>query len=70
MDEMSYENGVSKIIKSIYKRDALSSVSDVLNDFLCNITTKLGPSENFHNFKSRFEAQVSKWNTSETSKLL
>ena len=62
--------GVQAIVNAVYKRDALSTVSDVYQDFMNLLNLKRGANESFRNFESRFEAQVSKFNAhSDTSKI-
>lgn len=55
-------SGAEAIVKAIYKRDALSTVSDVYQDFMNFLNLECGRNETFRNFESSFEAQVSKFN--------
>ena len=52
------DGGTDAIVKAIYKRDALSVVSDVYQLFLGLLKTKHGLIESFKNFESRFDAHV------------
>eukprot|EP00171_Calliarthron_tuberculosum_P017605 IDg17605t1 len=56
------ENGADSIVKAVYKRDPLSVVSEVYQDFTKLLATKRHSTESFKYFESRFEAQVSKFN--------
>ena len=56
-------NGASAIVRGIHKRDTLSTVSAVYSDFISLLCTKRGEKESFKNFESRFEANVSKFNS-------
>lgn len=55
--------GVSAIIIALHIRDPLSAVSSVYQDFLALLSTKRGHSESVRNYKSRFAAAVSRFNT-------
>ena len=68
--EIQSDTGVDAIVKAIYKRDPLSAVSTVYQDFLTVLGTKRGASESFRNFESRFTANVSKFNSHSTSFVL
>ena len=69
-DVIESNEGAQAIVNAVYKRDALSTVSDVYQDFMRLMNLKRGPTETFLNFESRFEAQISKFNAhSETSKI-
>lgn len=69
-DTIQSSSGAEAIVKAVHKRDPLSAVSDVFQDFITLLSTKRGQNESFKNFESRFEAQVSKFNShSHASKL-
>lgn len=62
--------GASAVIDAIYKRDPLAVVGNVFQVFLEVLHTKRGSTETYKNFESRFEVQVSKFNSlSKTSHL-
>ena len=64
------DDGAVAIVKAVYKRDALSTVTDVYHDFMNLLNLKRGQNESFKNFESRFEATVSKFNShSDSSKI-
>ena len=68
--EIQSAGGARAILNAVYKRDALSTVSDVYQDFMNLLNLKRGTTESFRNFESRFEAQISKFNAhSDSSKL-
>lgn len=54
-------DGKAAIVNALYKRDALSTVSNVYQDFNAVLTTRRGERETFKNFESRFEAKVAKF---------
>lgn len=62
--EIQSDTGSVAIVKAVYKRDALSVVSEVYENFISLLNTKHGFTETFKTFESRFEAQVSKFNAS------
>ena len=45
---------------SIYKKDALTIVSNAYSDFQNLLSTKRGINESFRNFESRFAAAIAK----------
>lgn len=64
------EESVALIVGAIYKRDALSVVSEAYKTFNLLLNTRRGNSENMKKFESRFSAQVAKFNSiSNTTKL-
>lgn len=65
--EIQYDTGFAAIIKAVYKRDALSVVSEVYQNFIALLNTKRGHNESFKNFKSQFDAHVSRFNASSES---
>ena len=54
--------GTDSVIKAVYKRDDLSIMNGVYQNFINLLNTKRGSSESFKNSESRFDAQVSKFN--------
>ena len=62
--------GASQIVKAVYKRDPLAVIRDVDQTFQQVMSTKRGLNESFKNFESRFEAQVSKYNSLSTESQL
>jgi len=59
-DDIASENGAQLIIDAIYKRDALSVVSEVYQDFNDLLTCRRSSNESFKNYESRFAAMVAK----------
>ena len=53
-------DGVEKISKSLYKKDALIIVSNAYSDFQNLLSTERGNNESFRNFESRFAAAIAK----------
>ena len=58
--------GPAAIVQAVYKRDALSTVSDVYRDYMDLLSLKRSSNEKFRTFESRFEAQVAKFNSNST----
>lgn len=56
-------DGAQAMVKLIYNRDDLSTISDVYHDFMTLFTLKRGQNVMFRNFESSFEVQVSKFST-------
>lgn len=52
----------SAIVDALYKRYALSVVSDVLDNINQLLTTRRGPNESLKNFELRFATSVAKFN--------
>lgn len=50
------------IVEAVYKRDALSVVNEVYDDFKELLHFRRGPNESFQNYEARFSAQVAKLN--------
>ena len=48
---------------TVYKRDALSVMNEVYHEFIDVLNTKRGANKSFISFESRFEAEVSKFNS-------
>ena len=64
------QDGPSAIVNAVYKRDTLSVVSNLYQNFMTLLTTRRGDAESFRNFESRFNANVTKFNAaSEATKL-
>lgn len=64
-------DGPTATVNAVYKRDALSTVSNIYNDFTSLLTSKRGFNESFRILEARFEAHVAKFNAhSDLSKLL
>lgn len=59
--------GVAAIVRALYKRNPLSTVSLVYQDFLTVLGTKRGSNETFRNFEPRFASKVSKFNSHSAS---
>jgi len=53
--------GKDAIVNALHKRDALSTVSAVYQDFVTLLNVRRGENESFRNYESRFEAKVSKF---------
>lgn len=53
---------VDSIVSSLYKRDLLSAVSHLYDDFLTLINTKHEVNESFKHFESLVSAQLSRYN--------
>ena len=62
MSIYSKDDGADKIVAALYKRDPLSAVSHLFNDFSSLLETKRGKNESYKNFESRFSAQMSRYN--------
>lgn len=60
-------DGAYAIVKAIHKRDALSAVSSVYQDFLRLLGTKRATNESFKNYEARFEAQLSRFHAHSNS---
>ena len=58
--KLESDDGVDKICKALYKKDAVSVVSNTYSEFLTLVSTKQGTSESYQNFESRFAAAFSK----------
>ena len=70
-DEMIQSaGGLQEIVNTIHKRDPLSAVGSVYQDFVSVMNTKRGNTESFRNFESRFSATVSKFNAHASSCVL
>ena len=67
---ISSNDGVDKICKSVYKKDALTIFSNAYSDFQKLSSTKRGNNESFRNFESRFVAAIAKMNFSSSKALL
>lgn len=64
------EDGAEAIVKAIYKRDALTVVSEVYQNFVAVFDTTRDWTETFKSFESLFDAQLPKFNASSpTTKL-
>ena len=61
--EIEYDDGVNKICKAFRKKDAPSGVSNAYSEFHTLLSTKIGTSESYQCFESRFAATVSKLNS-------
>ena len=59
-EEIESEDGVEKICNTLYKKDALTAVSNAYGDFQNVLLTKQGNNETFQNFESRFAAAIAK----------
>ena len=59
-EEIDSDNGVEKICKTLYKKDALTAVSNACGEFQNLLLTKRGSNENFQNFESLFAAAIAK----------
>lgn len=69
-EQLQSENGVDLIVQKVFKRDALSVVSETFKDFNCLLDSKRDEKEGFRNFEQRFAANMAKFNSiSETTKL-
>lgn len=60
-DVLLTDDGVDTIIKFLYKRDALSVINALFEDFRLLLSTKLADNELFMNFEMRFSAQISRY---------
>ena len=58
--EIESKNGVDLIGEALYKKDALSIVSNTYHDFHMLLSTNRGNGEGFQNFESRFAVAVAK----------
>ncbi len=54
-DILQSADGVKAIVRAVYKRIPLATVSNVYQDFLAVLNAKRGQSETFKNFEARFE---------------
>ena len=68
-EEVKSGAGVEKICKTLYKKDALTAVSNAYSDFKNLLLTKRGSYENFLNFESRFAAAIAKMKSHGSTKL-
>ncbi len=69
-DQLNGIEGVNRIVNAIYKRDALSVVSEAYKSFNQLWNTKRTDTESMKSFEQRFAACVSKFNAiSETTRL-
>ena len=68
-DEIQSVDGVDKICKSLYEKDALTIVSNAYCDFLNLLMTKQGNHESFRNYESRFAASLAKMESHDSQAL-
>ena len=68
--DIQSNTGWKSVVDAIYRREALSVVSDVYLNFTSLLSMKRGSTETFRNFESRFLAQVSRLNSTSTSSKL
>ena len=57
-EEIESDHGVEKICNTLYKKNALTAVSNAYSSFQNLLLTKRGSNENLHNFESRFAAEM------------
>ena len=69
-NKITSEDGVDKICKALYKKDALTIVSNAYSDFQNLVSTKRGNNESFRNFESRFTASIAKMKSHSSNALL
>ena len=68
--DLKSDDGAIKLASAIFKRDALSQVNRMAEEFGVLLTTSRGENEKLKSFESRFEAQVCRFNESSGSTIL
>lgn len=63
MDDIATDNGVDKIVSTIYKNDALSFIPIVYDELQKLLTIKLGQNQKLFSFEFRFAARLSSFNS-------
>lgn len=67
---IQFYNGWDDAVKAIYKRDALTAVSEVPLNFIAVVNVKRGATEVFKTFYSHFDKQLSKFNAASATNTL
>ena len=62
LEDLQSNDGQDKIVQALYKRDPLSAVSHLFDDFSSLLNTKRERTESFKNFEGRFAAQMARYN--------